>query len=376
MKTIEEKAKAYDRALEIAKAWHKLDNNDLSNDDLETLFPELKESEGEKIRKWLIEYFGKINNEIDIQDRGEIISWLEKQGTPTDINPSEFDLRLNKLLKQFETLPKEELVNCLSFYLNTVQNDGIYQRADNPADKVKPKFKVGDWVVQGHNIMKIKCVGDTHYCFETVSGYVDDMLVSEIDSQFHLWAIQDAKDGDVLFMDNGSANCIFIYKSSNNGIINKYASYNNFGFEGEHYLVLNDGYVIPATKEQRDLLSQKMKEAGYEWDAEKKELKKIEQKPAEWSEKDEKTWKELIEEVKDQLDSVPAPDCRDKEDEKALKQLTKWLVWLKSIKDRYTWKPSDEQMKQLGWIVEQNKDNMIGKELISLYQDLRKLREG
>lgn len=33
--------------------------------------------------------------------------------------------------------------------------------------------------------------------------------------------------------------------------------------------------AYPATKEQRDLLFKKMKEAGYEWDAEKKELHKI-----------------------------------------------------------------------------------------------------
>ena len=38
--------------------------------------------------------------------------------------------------------------------------------------------------------------------------------------------------------------------------------------------------VYPATKEQRDTLFAKMKEAGYIWDAEKKELKKIEQKSA------------------------------------------------------------------------------------------------
>ena len=43
-------------------------------------------------------------------------------------------------------------------------------------------------------------------------------------------------------------------------------------------LAPNDEDVKPATKEQRDLLFQKMKEAGYEWDADKKELKKIEQK--------------------------------------------------------------------------------------------------
>jgi len=34
--------------------------------------------------------------------------------------------------------------------------------------------------------------------------------------------------------------------------------------------------AYPATKEQRDLLFKKMKEAGYQWDAEKKELRKIE----------------------------------------------------------------------------------------------------
>lgn len=33
--------------------------------------------------------------------------------------------------------------------------------------------------------------------------------------------------------------------------------------------------AYPATKEQRDMLFAKMKEAGYEWDAEKKELRKI-----------------------------------------------------------------------------------------------------
>ena len=41
-----------------------------------------------------------------------------------------------------------------------------------------------------------------------------------------------------------------------------------------------NGEIKPATKEQRDLLFQKMEESGYQWDAEKYELKKIVQKPA------------------------------------------------------------------------------------------------
>ena len=39
------------------------------------------------------------------------------------INPSEFDLQLNRLLKQFESLPNEELVDTLSFYLNVIMNE-------------------------------------------------------------------------------------------------------------------------------------------------------------------------------------------------------------------------------------------------------------
>ena len=38
-------------------------------------------------------------------------------------------------------------------------------------------------------------------------------------------------------------------------------------------------YIHPATKKQRDLLFQKMKEAGYVWNTEKKDLRKRETSP-------------------------------------------------------------------------------------------------
>ena len=78
--SIEEKAKAYDRAFEIAKAWRKLDNNDLSNDDLETLFPELRESEDERVRKELIKIVNDHYSLFKEIDRAKTIAWLEKQG--------------------------------------------------------------------------------------------------------------------------------------------------------------------------------------------------------------------------------------------------------------------------------------------------------
>ena len=68
-----------------------------------------------------------------------------------------------------------------------------------------------------------------------------------------------------------------IFKENNynpedkSGCMFVYCSCNNFYEIGG----INPTYYKPATKEQRELLFQKMKEAGYEWDAEKKELKKI-----------------------------------------------------------------------------------------------------
>ena len=93
----------------------------------------------------------------------------------------------------------------------------------------------------------------------------------------HLWTIQDARDGDVIFYDEGWI-CIF---KCIHGIW--YSSYCFITDDGEFHTGYErhavdstiHGNAHPATKEQRDLLFQKIKEAGYEWDTDKKELKKL-----------------------------------------------------------------------------------------------------
>ena len=92
----------------------------------------------------------------------------------------------------------------------------------------------------------------------------------------HLWTIQDAKDGDVLV--NGSN--IFIFHFINNRRLMGYCNvnmddgnfYNDIG-KNECFCTI-DAPVTPATKEQRDALMKAMNDAGYEWNAEKKELQK------------------------------------------------------------------------------------------------------
>jgi hypothetical protein len=126
---------------------------------------------------------------------------------------------------------------------------------------------------------------------------------------------------------------------------------------------------IPATKEQREFLFQKMKEAGYEWDAEKKELKKIEQNNA-WSKEDENLFRCAIDAIK-QESKVRTDGCLDEEVGGMV------IDWLKSLKERYTWKPSDKQMEAVRIAAEigtANNSWAMGI-LKDMHQDLKKLRE-
>ena len=88
MKTIEEKAKAYDEIIERAKAMlaagevmYGKENN--ASQLITDIIPELKESEDERIRKALVKQFGGCIKDHEFCNTGftyaEITAWLEKQ---------------------------------------------------------------------------------------------------------------------------------------------------------------------------------------------------------------------------------------------------------------------------------------------------------
>ena len=88
--------------------------------------------------------------------------------------------------------------------------------------------------------------------------------------------IQDAKDGDVIFYDDGWT-CIF---KCIHGIW--FSSYCFITDDGEFHTGYErhavdstvNGNAHPATKEQCDRLFQKIKEAGYKWNPETKTLER------------------------------------------------------------------------------------------------------
>ena len=144
-------------------------------------------------------------------------------------------------------------------------------------DKVELKFHEGDWIVYEENIYQIHNISLKKYyeCLRT-DGTIHTFDFEYIDSKSHLWTIQDAKDGDVLYFSNET---IVIFKDLYNATtFHSYCHIENGLFDASKDDMPDwwegKGFQ-PATKEQRDLLFAKMHEARYEWDAEKKELKKI-----------------------------------------------------------------------------------------------------
>ena len=241
--------KEYKAALERCREFYaKLGNKQLK-EEVEDIFPELAESEDEGIRKSIIAI---INNYVDNSNtfKTKMLAWLEKKGGQTDnlTQQEAMDIAVAKCFNEQKT-----------------------------ADKIEPKFKVGDWVVVDGVTQQVTRIQPNG--FDTDRAWNGKLTFKDV----HLWTIQDAKDGDVLAAKTtiGYPNpFIAIYKEHGLNFFNShcFVSWDGEFHEGTTGHSISD--IHPATKEQCDFLFQKMKEAGYEWDDEKKELKKIEQKPA------------------------------------------------------------------------------------------------
>jgi len=298
---------------------------------LENIFPELKESEDEKVKKEIVRFI-----QMEVEDEivgNKWISWLEKQNSNVDNANKEYwrGYREGKqeILDKYAELEKEGEQKCIPKYKigDYVKNtnykgepiyeivymdkecyiceyqgkermgdkavmhfsfDNSYLRlVQKPANKVEPKFKVGDWVVDNKNGIVKQILSYKHGVYKHTYGYSGKIFENE----WRLWDItKDAKDGDILFQDLMGGK-VFIYNGINPDMAILYSFI--ISNDGEELLPYNIGkpntgigtiednknIIYPATKEQRDLLLSKMKEAGYEWDTEKKELKKIENRP-------------------------------------------------------------------------------------------------
>ncbi len=302
----------------------------ISQEVAEKYFPELKlkESEDESVRKEILDYCKnraeKYPNDPKYRNISAWISWLERQ--------------------------------C----------------EKKPASKVEPKFKVGDWVVWDN---KISCHVDNiyqgkeslMYTITDVNNMTRSYSVKGFDNNAHLWTIQDAKDGNVIY--EKSTETIILFKSENCGWIDSHCSYwqktKTFERGERQYGRVSEMDICPATEEQRELLFSKMREAGNKWNSEKKELTKIEHNPA-WGEEDE----DKIVKLKSFI-----AQCNGFNKENR----NKAFDLIDSIRNRYTWRPSKEQMEAMqvflehGCAAPDKEASSAEKVLELLYNDLKNL---
>ena len=281
--------------------------------------PELRESEDERIRKDIIAFIKE-----NYSSAKSWVAWLEKQG-------------------------------------------------EQKATIIISKFRAGDWVVNNDSgvIQHIKEIvnvnGETLYVFDE-----DSVLDINFQEQYHLWAIEDAKDGDVLIDED--ANVIGIFEGVKG--IWWHSKFYYSSFTKELYGIECGGlhqkeFAKPATKEQRDTLMKAMADAGWEFDFEKKELKKVEQKSIKWSKEDE----EHIESILKRLDGMCKKGATFTETRFAVNQD---MDWLKSLKPQSHWKPSEEHIGLLQAIV--NEPNNAASEscqvaLKEIIKQMKKLKE-
>ena len=300
MMTVEEKAKAYDEAIERAAECYK-DGLPLSQPPksvLEYVFSHLKETKDEKIRQLLIRFvkFDMDDNYSDDFTKEDCLKWLKNTYTKNELKEIGFGFDLNgdivppkMLYEAFELAYKnkhkwseedegilENLIEWIEGKWGTLLGKtggrenviswlkSIKNRITGDQKEKIPVFEVGDWVANKYGSYQITSIENGMFEFDN-SG----LKCANIHESYHPWTIKDARAGDIL----ATLDYIIIFKKhlKNDGGVS-YCHY-DFGAQNPqfNYNEDNNWYfgkeakITPASKEQRELLFAKMKEAGYEW---------------------------------------------------------------------------------------------------------------
>lgn len=237
----------------------------ISQETAEKYVPELKDIKDEKIRKGLIEHLK------ELKEQSVEGSHLKR--------PEHYDAWIAYLEKQGE---------------------------QNIEEDSNPKYHTGNWIIsdtanEDYRICLIMGIYNGNYITRSIHGYHGIFKFNNIESMYRLWTIKDAKSGDLLADADGLNLVLFRGIGNNkwNDVVDYHATldrYDVFGIQEDNHFW---GYpcscnLFPATKEQCERFVKAMNKAGYEWDADALEVRKIDKKPA-WSEEDERLIEEAAE---------------------------------------------------------------------------------
>ena len=218
--------------------------------------------------------FSLDNKEDEVKRRStiQVLEYARSLDAYNQYGKADIDKNIAWLENQGETSP------ILSNSLNTGKNE------QKTADKVEPKFKVGDWIIS--SVLGTAHIIGTNDSNEFQLEYIDGKQkfssIDYVNYAYDKWTIENVKDGDVLFTSSSACSDTFVFKSiDEKGNAECYFAYDSEdGFtEGKYHFIGSASDCKPATKVQCDFLMKAMKDARYEWDSEKKELKKLDLVP-------------------------------------------------------------------------------------------------
>lgn len=261
--------KKYKDALERAKYWANNPTVWSSDDICQKLFPEIVEKKDERIKSCIEMCLTDADNQrFEDYDTSlkDCLAWLEKQGEKSDYNP--YKVTIESIAAMVEKYASGDLKD---FYDNVkvkckdaIEYDNTWnekQSKQKPADKVEPRFKVGDWIVFNNDhdsVYQIEKIENFEYALEHFLGGSMPLSFSHGD-MIRAWTIQDAKDGDVLVY-KGEIFMIKSYVLWNKIVYHCCYDGKNLHKHSVYYSLGREDFdkIHPATKLQRDLLFSKM----------------------------------------------------------------------------------------------------------------------
>lgn len=335
--TIEQKAKCYDDALKMAK---KLYEQGTITESLAYIFPELAESEDEKARKEIIYHIKNCDDTIDEETEKRMLAWLENIPYTIDHEKREgFYLGYKAgLEKQSETFTKKDVEDAYVEDMAFAKNELEKQGEQKPTETAKWSPQEESCICQLESLVK-----ERWRHAEKVNNAVDIKKMQEL--MFFLKTLNPNKKPQRMISAKA-----------------KEALYDKPDWSEEDERMCQETIdwfekkCFPYALENENPARESIK-----W---LKSLKNrvLPQPKQEWSEEDEKIALsiEQVMNCASLLNIVP-------------EKVDKIRTWLKSLKDRYTWKPSDKQMKALDSVIDEYDGYPEFDSLVSLKNDLRKL---
>ena len=317
------------------------------------------ESEDERIRKAIIEYFESCNiKHLDW------IDWLEKQNKEDSSIQQAYELgytegkRIERK-KWIEKPKKMEKIIEEEFNKVVCPNDTWSEEDEDYYDAIIAKLEVtqDDTALTDNQMEFLKSLKDkVHSKQEWKQENTGDLT----DFENAMMCVGNSFFGQYAGLDPNDTNAI---KEQANLLLELVPN-KEWSEEDENTIKVLMNIIRKSEMIDSNIYTDSLKEKLYDW------LISLRPQPKqEWSGED----KEHVESILERLEGMCEKGATFTTTRFAVSQD---IDWLKSLKDRVhpqnQWKPSEEQMSQLKWLAHQNADNMIGKELITLYEDLKK----